>query len=385
MVVRYLLFSVLIGMLALLCYLTGPSSPARAREVKSTQRNRLEKLAHTPTEENGYTVLAFIPRPGNPPEREAVYNLNLHHASQEIPLTTGLPQALAAFRRFRPLFDQALSRSAFLYPTRQGDAVEGLALAGWLARAYLVDALNQEQPEAQMRVARQAWRLGYLSIRNENLPTLRAGTEMVQLAADGLRPLVSNGKLSPDELLDLSEFLEQNRLQPVMLVQAADAEALHFEEQAGTMRLAGAGEVLPQFLSLPYRGREVRAYDVCYFELRPCLLEMVPCASRHLDLQRTLEIMRRNGDRMAVDAFPELDKILLDYRFVLDRQDQLLAGIALQRAWTPERGYPELSDLPLELSPRLRWERNRLVLAGEDYPERGPEELEMPLKPPGGN
>lgn len=377
---KYPLGLLLVGLMAVTCYLTGPPAPAESSWLKTVSKARAATRAHVPAEENGYTILAFIPRPGNPPERAAIYNLSQYHGN---PQSAGLPQALAVFRSFRPLFDQAVSRPRFLYPARQASGVEGLTVASWLGRAFLVDGADREEPTEQMEAALKTWRLGRLTIENENIPTLQIGSEMVWLASEGLRPLIANGKLSPEAMRQLQDFLEQNRLYPGSLVRAGDAELVFFERSARKQSLDGAGTALPRFLQGAYREREVRVFEVCYLRIRPGLLHLTP--NPKFNLPETLAIMTRNGDRMAVRSFPPLDQLLLSYRFVLDRQDQIRAAVALQLAWTPEHGYPALSSLGLEqLSPRLRLYNDRLMLSASDYPGLSEDELGFRLKPAAG-
>lgn len=376
---RYALTLALVLLLGVLCYLLSPTEPEESRRLKMEARRRLDLQARIPDESNGYTMLAFIPRPGNPPERGAIYSLSLHHPSQETPVTTGLAQALTAFRRSRPLFDHALERPYLFFPE---GSKEGITLAIWLTRAYLVDGANQPDEGGMMRVTCQAWRLGAQTLRNGTLPTLRAGMEMSWLAAEGLQPLVANGRLSAGDLQELARFLDANRLSPDLMVLAGDAEAARFEADVQRQPISGAGKALPGFLQGTFRQREVRVYDVCYLRIRPCLEDLESCAARGLNLPRSLALMVRNGDSMAAEEFPELDQLLLSYRFTLDRQDQLRAAIALQLAWTPEHGYPPLRSLGLKLTPRLQLTRDRLILDGSDYPGMGSDELELRLKSP---
>lgn len=352
--------------------------PAEAHAIKAAARQRAARLAALPRESNGYTMLAFIPKPGNPPERQAVYDLSRFHPSQETPPTAGLPQALAAFRRTRPLFDHALERPAMVYPGR----LEGLTLATWLACAYLMDGANRDSSGDSMRAYLKTWRLGVLTARNPRVRALNTGVLMIWLASESLQPLIANGKLSPSEFEELEAFLAANRLQPEDLLWAADAEAAAFEDSLGGSELRGAGAVLPGFLGDAFRQRQVRVYDVNYLRLRPCLFAMTPCTESGHDPARVYVSMDRSGDRMAAEAFPDLEEALLSYRFTLDRQDQLLAAVALQRAWRPDGGYPSLASLGLELTPRLRLLNSRLVLDGRDYPGLGQDELELKLKPP---
>lgn len=315
-----------------------------------------------PAELNGYPALDKL-LTGNTPQKRAAKALSETFATDKVPSGS----ALAQFEEVKGPLDAALAKKYLAWPSdirtgglNNSNQLDRTLLLRSLALTYRVYGERVGSVDKALASYRRAWLLGSQCLEQEGILDFMLGTAMLNIAMEPMQDLVASGRLSQRQLRELDQFIQGHRARPEALAHATDYDNLQMNVMMGLQKKGqlqypkgtpASGP--PNLLEKAVLDQQVRGSNALYLRYRPCLVDMVPFASRGLNLQKDANWL----NLFASMSLPNYEAAMLQYRMTLDEQDILLSALAIQSSRTPPK------------SPRVTFDRatRTLVLDAADY------------------